>query len=543
MASGFRCWRPSILWRTHLVLVLVAVVSCLPWWAGGCTHASQEEEREPREPAVAESVNVRQPAVAGAFYPADSERLRDVVEKYLKSASPQVPDAYRSRRPAALIVPHAGYTYSGQTAAYAYKLLQGKPKPRLVVLLGPSHHYPMPGTISVPPYTSYRTPLGEVSVDTHASAQLLKCSLCKSLESAHLHEHSLEVQIPFLQVVYEDPPPILPVLVGSLSEEDCRKVADALARVVDEDCLLVISSDFTHYGPRFRYVPFPEAEGDELQAKIEDLDMGAVRYIKAFDPKGFSDYVRRTGATICGAKPITVMLDMFSGSESMWGCTLHYTTSARVGGDVTGSVSYLAFAVYRHSGAAGGTTFSQVEKRILLEIARRSIASVLREGKPLTVRPEDYPEALRRKAGVFVTLKKNGKLRGCIGYISAVKPLVQAVADVAVKSATQDFRFRPVREEELQKLEIEISVLSPFVPVSDPESIVVGRDGLYIMKGARSGILLPQVPVEQGWDRKTFLEQTCRKAGLPPDSWKDARLYRFTAQVFSESELKEPEGL
>jgi len=539
MASGFRCWRPSILKRTCLAHVLAAFVLCLLWWADGCTHASQEE----REPAVAESVNVRGPAVAGAFYPADSEQLRDVVEKYLKSARPRVPDAYRGQRPAALIVPHAGYPYSGQTAAYAYRLLEGKVKPRRVVLVGPAHYYRMSGVISVPPYTHYRTPLGDVPVDDEARSRLLKSGICQSREGAHLREHSLEVQLPFLQVIWDEPPPILPVVVGELSDQDCKRAAAALSEILDEDSLLVVSSDFTHYGARFLYTPFREARGEELLAKIKDLDMEAVRHIEALDPKGFSACVRRTGATICGARPIAIMLHLFSGSETFFGCTLHYSTSAEVTGDLTSTVSYVAFAVYRGTRAVEQGALSAEEKRILLDVARRSIQSFLREGKPLVVRLDDYPELLRQKRGVFVTLKKKGALRGCIGYIGAVRPLVQAVAEVAVKSATQDFRFRPVREEELDELGIEISVLSPFVPVSDPEGIVVGRDGLYIMKGARSGILLPQVPVEQGWDRKTFLEQTCRKAGLPPDSWKDARLYRFTAQVFNESELKEPEDL
>ena len=518
-----------------LVGVLVCVLCSL--WGAGCGHATQEEQERPD----AASANVRRPAVAGAFYPAEAERLRATVEKYLAGAKPPVPDAYRSRRPAALIVPHAGYPYSGQTAAYAYKLLEGKEKPRRVVLLGPTHYYRLPGALSVPPYSHYRTPLGDVPVDADARARLLEDPICQSQEGAHVREHSLEVQLPFLQVIWDEPPPILPIVIGDLSDQDCTRAAAALRGVLDEDSLLVVSSDFTHYGPRFRYAPFREARGEELLEEIKDLDMGAVRHIEAFDPKGFTSYVRRTGATICGARPTAIMLHLFSAPEPFFGLKLHYTTSAEITGDLSSSVSYVAFAVYRATEAPEEGVLSAEEKRILLDVARRSVVSFVQEGKPLAVRLDDYPEPLRQKAGVFVTLKKKGALRGCIGYISAAKPLVQAVAEVAMKSAAEDFRFRPVQEDEVDELELEISVLSPFVPVGDPETVVVGRDGLYIVKGASSGLLLPQVPVEQGWDRETFLEQTCRKAGLPPDAWKDARLFRFTAQVFSESDLAQPE--
>jgi len=518
--------------RLHFCPMPSRAVSLILMWAvmtGGCARAKEGLSAEPER-------NVREPAVAGAFYPADASSLRSMVGAFLKKAEPQVPEKYRKRRPVALIVPHAGYIYSGQTAAYAYKLLERKKEPRRVVLLGPSHHVAMRGFVSPAPYTHYRTPLGEIPIDVEARDRLMKSSVCRSTEAAHRFEHCLEVQLPFLQVLWEKLPPIVPVVVGSLNEEECGAAAEAVRGILDEDSLLIVSSDFTHYGPRFRYTPFAETSEQELLGKIRELDMGAVRKIEAFDASGFMRYIRSTGATICGAVPIRLMLRICEAKGQFAGFRLHYTTSAESTGDYENTVSYVSFAVFEAPRAPQEQSYSDQEKTMLLELARRSIRHYFQEGTPLAVRPADYPEELRQKKGVFVTLKEKGRLRGCIGYVRAVRPLVQSVAEMAVEAAFEDPRFLPLAERELEELHIEISVLSALRPVRDPESIIVGRDGLMVVKGLRSGLLLPQVAVEQGWDRETFLENTCRKAGLPLDAWKDADIYRFTAVVFGESD-------
>lgn len=175
---------------------------------------------------------------------------------------------------------------------------------------------------------------------------------------------------------------------------------------------------------------------------------------------------------------------------------------------------------------------SQDEKRTLLDLARASIkARIMGESLPAV---PDHTEELRRMTGAFVSLHRRGMLRGCIGYVEAVKPLAHAVQDMALSAAFQDPRFEPLSVEELDDLDIEISVLTPFEEISDPERIEVGHHGLMIRKGARSGLLLPQVPVQFGWDRMVFLSQTCQKAGLAPDAWQDqdAELYIFAADVF-----------
>ena len=289
---------------------------------------------------------VRPAAVAGAFYPDDPKVLRHAVEQFLEKASPQVPENLKTLRPRALIVPHAGYEYSGQTAAYAYKLLQGKPKPARIVVIGPSHRVYVKGVGVLGPYTHYETPLGRIKMDADACNQLLKSERFVSRAVAHDKEHDLEVQLPFVQVLWPEPPPIVPIIVGELPGNDLKGFAKALAAVLDDDTLIIASSDFTHYGARFDFAPFGETPGKELGEKIQKLDMGAVEFVDKLDGPGFLDYCDRTGATICGRVPIAVLLEVLAGMKGVAGARLHYASSADVVGDGADRVSYYAHAFY-----------------------------------------------------------------------------------------------------------------------------------------------------------------------------------------------------
>ena len=313
---------------TLMALLALAVVSA---------RAGEPERRRP----------ARAPAVAGAFYPARADRLRRAVATHMKAARPEVPEQFEGQRLIALIAPHAGYTYSGDTAAFCYKLLQGRPKPKRIILLGPSHHVWLPGAVSVPANTHYRTPLGEVPVDLPARDRLKACAQCVSSAKAHVPEHSLEVQLPFLQVVWDEAPPILPVIVGKLDARQRKSVADALRPLVDKDTLLVASTDFTHYGARFGYRPFASASGEELGRRIRELDMGAVKHIDALDAAGFLKYCGATGATICGRDAVGLLLEVLAGAGKVKGVSLHYDNSSRVAGSYENSVSYHAHAFYR----------------------------------------------------------------------------------------------------------------------------------------------------------------------------------------------------
>ncbi len=210
-----------------------------------------------------------------------------------------------------------------------------------------------------------------------------------------------------------------------------------------------------------------------------------------------------------------------------------------------------------HGSSELESEFSLEERRILLRIAHQAILSILENqnpncrehwrtqgNAPLFLSEAPVPAALSEPRGVFTTLYRKGdlhrELRGCVGYVAPVAPLYRAVAETARAAAFEDSRFLPVTHEEAPRLDVSLSVLSPLFPIL-PGAVEVGRHGLVISQGARRGLLLPQVPVEQGWDRETFLDQTCRKAGLPLEAWrKDATVEAFTAEVFGDSDVDSP---
>ena len=289
---------------------------------------------------------MRRPVVAGEFYPADAQELGQSVKTYLAKADPRVPESLRDSRLIALVVPHAGYQYSGPTAGFAYKLLQGKKKPDTIVLLGPSHNVYMKDKLSVAPFSHYRTPLGDLPVDTAARDKLLGSAAYISEARVHEPEHCLEVQLPFLQVLWDEPPKILPIIVGELRGERLAEAADALRKALGENSVILASSDFTHYGPRFGYEPFAGTRGEALMGEIKALDTGAIEHIRRMDPEGFLEYCDRTGATICGRFPIALMLEVLSKEEGTQSVSLHYASSGAMTRSYRDSVSYWAAAFY-----------------------------------------------------------------------------------------------------------------------------------------------------------------------------------------------------
>jgi hypothetical protein len=521
-------------------------------------------EQTAKGPNSAATGGERPAAVAGSFYPASAEVLRRTVQGYLKEATPAVPDDLRNAKPRALICPHAGYVYSGQTAAFAYKLLEGMQKPSRVILMGPSHHAPLWDVCSVGDYSYFVTPLGKVPVDTDACNQLLKTQPFQSVRAAHEDEHSLEVQLPFLQALWPDPPKIVPVLVGQLRAEARLAAAAGIAGILDDDTLVIVSSDFTHYGARFRFDPFAGSHGNELAAKIRDLDMGAVKQVEALDPAGFRDYIGRTGATICGNQPINVLLEAFSKSRASRAVFLRWANSGQTTNSYEDCVSYVAMSLYASAealreirkafvtkaapraaeeGRGAVPELTEEHKQMLLRLARDAVTKAAEKGGSFAKQNPGQPLAqmpapLQVECGAFVTLREQGELRGCIGHIEATRPLCQVVHEVAILAATEDPRFEPVRKEEVPHLTIEISALSTLQRIRGIEDVQVGRDGLIIRSGSAQGLLLPQVATEYGWTARQFLEQTCRKAGLPLDAWQQegVTIYRFSAAVFGEAE-------
>lgn len=281
---------------------------------------------------------VKEPHLAGRWYPAEPAALAATVRAHLDAGGP-VRAGTR-----ALLVPHAAFPYSGATAGRGFAAVDAAGR-RRVVLLAPSHHAAFRGAALLP-MAGYRTPLGVVALDAEGMAALGAAPLVRANPAVFLREHAVEIQLPWLQTVAPGCP-VLPVLVGSLEAGDAEALAGALAPLCTPETLLVVSSDLVHYGRRFDYLPVPPDDPATVAAAVRRLDEGALARIEARDPSGFRRYVDETGATICGRHPIEVLLHALPAAAR--GERLAYATSLEATGDHEHSVSYAAVAFAEHT--------------------------------------------------------------------------------------------------------------------------------------------------------------------------------------------------
>lgn len=521
----------------------------------GCARSGDERaQAAEHQQAVATSASARPPAVAGRFYPDDPEELRELVERLIDRATPPAVPG----RLIGLIVPHAGYQFSAPVAAYAYKLVAGL-RFDAVVVLGPSHATTFPGAL-LTESSAWRTPLGDVAVDTSLSQALAKeaPALFRQSDALQATEHSIEVQLPFLQVALKQFK-FVPVLLNDFSEENCRAVASALAKVLKgRRFLLVASTDMAHYPAR------------DLCRQVDLCTLGLLERMDivglyAWEKEAVRKYMaREVHCTLCGLGPVVTLLMAARELGADQVTRLKYANS----GDVSlltadRAVGYCAVAVSsskesplsqeaarggEEQAAGGGTKMQEAlpgsadnlteeQKKTLLKLAREAIQAWVGEHRRL--RPPEGDPAFSEPRAVFVTLKSRGRLRGCIGCLEAEAPLGEAVVEYAIAAAVRDPRFPPVTAQEVKGLDIHISVLSPLRPVDKPEDIVLGKHGIVVQQGFRRGVFLPEVAVEQGWDLPTTLTILCEeKAGLPGDAWKrGAQLFVFTTQSFGEEDF------
>jgi AmmeMemoRadiSam system protein B/AmmeMemoRadiSam system protein A len=478
----------------------------------------------PLQHVVAENPpKVRQAGVAGSFYPADPKTLSAMIDDMLAHATPPpIQDPIL-----AVVAPHAGYQYSGPVAAYTYAALKGRRYSRVIVI-APSHYEAFDFT-SVYEGDAYVTPLGTVQVDKAFAAQLAKMSSTMRLSSQGHDptkagaEHAIEVQLPWLQRVLGEFT-LVPIVMGDQSYENSRALGVALAKLIHGgDTLIVASSDLSHYHP------YDEA------VKIDHKTLNALQRWDYFSmSRNFEERIWEA----CGGAPIVSAMIAAERMGANQALVLKYANSGDTAGDHSRVVGYSADVFVKTSrGDAVDPPFSlnDREKNELLTLARKSVEHAVGE-KEAFEPAANADNGLNQERGAFVTLRESGALRGCIGYTSAVKPLYMTVRDTAALAALHDPRFQPVSPSELPRLEYEISVLSSLRRVTDIQQIKVGKDGLLMKIGANEGLLLPQVPVEQKWDREKFLEETCVKAGVRPNCWKDENtdIFMFTSVVFGE---------
>ncbi len=466
---------------------------------------------------------IREPAVAGAFYPDKPEILSRDIKRYLENTKEEKVEGDI----VALISPHAGYMYSGQVAAYAYKLIEGIAFDSVVVI-APSHRALFKGA-SIYDRGGYRTPLGVVPVDVELSKRMMeKRKEIQFFPEAHFQEHSLEVQIPFLQVVLKSFKLVPIVMEPYWNWETCQSIASAIAETVKgKKVLLVASTDLSHF---YTY-----------NIAIE-LDKIFLDHIERFDVEGLNRDLKSNRTEACGGGAVATIMLAAKMLGANHGKVLKYANSGDVTGDRSRVVGYAAGVFYKKVGGKEKMKeerkvgvdlgLNEEEKKTLHQIAKTVIENKAR-GKTVPGFKIESP-VLKENRGAFVTIHKRGQLRGCIGYIEGRGPLHKTIEEMAEAAAFRDPRFTPVKEKELPELELEISVLTPLKKIKDVNEIQVGKHGIYIKKGWYSGLLLPQVATEYGWDRQTFLEHTCQKAGLPPHAWKekDTEIYIFSADIF-----------
>lgn len=480
--------------------------------SGICFHVSQAVEQK----------KVQHAHLAGSWYPADKSKLTKEIETYFLIAQKKFP-VQKNSNTSALIVPHAGYKYSGLCAATAYQAICSEPFDR-VIILGPSHQTQVNG-IALPNYKEYKTVLGTIPVDTDAVQMLSpKNSLFKTNEHIWQTEHSIEIQLPFLQSCLKDFQ-IVPLAVGKLSESDINSAAIALSKLLDDNkkTLIIISSDFIHYGRRFGYTP-----GIKKAKKIDQQAVSAILNLSYTD---FENLMKEYKPTICGANAIKILLKLLE--QNALGHATCKLVNFYDSQQITGEKSEDSFVTY--AGIVCTTTFSREEESVLLKLARQAIRKKLFPEKKLSLDWFAPTKNMEQPLGVFVTLKtKNGRLRGCIGRVTTSEPLYKTVQAMAQSAAFHDTRFSPLKKGELQNISISITILMTPKPVASYNDIVIGKHGIILEKNGRSALYLPQVAPEQGWNIKQTLESLSQKAGLPKDGWKDANFKVFEGFEFGE---------
>lgn len=473
--------------------------------------------------------NDRRPAVAGQFYAGDAAMLNKDLKALFDKASPKkVNDVL------AIISPHAGYVFSGEVAATAINQIDENKEYTDIFVIGSSHSSYF-SAASVYCDGDFITPLGTVEVDTDLAKKLVKeNAIIKNYKDVHIFEHSLEVQLPFLQYKMKKPFRIVPIVVGTSDAADCKKIAKALQPYLNSDNLFVISTDFSHY-PNYenaKKVDHLTAQAIESNSPAQLLE--ALKYNEKL-------YIPNLATSLCGWSSVLTLLYMTENLDDITISTLQYKNSgdSPVYGDSLRVVGYNAMAVSGIIKKKMNEDFSlsSKDKEDLLDIARNTLTEFIKNGKIPAIDTAGFSGVIKQNCGAFVTLHKKGQLRGCIGRFEADKPLYLVIQDMAIAASTEDYRFSRVVADELKLIDLEISVLSPLKLIKSIDEIELGKHGIYIKKGNRGGTFLPQVATETGWTKEEFLGHCAEdKAGLGWYGWKDADIYIYSAIVFGEKD-------
>ncbi|MDR3647153.1 MAG: AmmeMemoRadiSam system protein B [Candidatus Babeliales bacterium] len=471
---------------------------------------------------------------AGNWYPKDKKELTDLLQKLTMQAKNEFGMQTNSPQIRALICPHAGYEYSGKVSAASYQLLD-KNKIDKVIILGPSHYVRFNG-IAIPKFEKYQTPLGIMNVDLPSVKKLKDKPLVTCNDAFFKPEHSIEMQLPFIQFTLPKAK-IVPIIIGNITDENVNEIALLLKKIVTKKTLLIISTDFTHYGKSFNYIPFK----DNILLNITQLDSAVLNTIQRQNLKLFQSMINKTKDTVCGYNPLRILLeciklDTFANSSTR---LVSYGTSFDKTNDENNVVSYASLVV---TNDVDNNILNMQEQKSLLAYARQTLEQAFTKEVNKDLSEPIMTPLLERSQGAFVTLwskDENGKkkLRGCIGQVNPTKSLYLTIAEKSLDAAFRDSRFTRLKQEDLKNIIIEISVLQKPKPIKSYKKIILNKHGIILQHGKNISLFLPKVPQEFGFNLTQTLEQLSLKAGLSKDGYKSAKttFQVFEAQDFSEN--------
>ncbi len=472
------------------------------------------------------SQRIRPMAVSGSFYPSDPTALKQMLSAlYLPYSSQQKLKCIN-----AVIVPHAGYVFSGSVAASAFAQINPETKYENIFLIGSSHQVHLNGASINIDFDDYATPLGNVSVNIELGKKLIASYPFFDCETkAHQKEHSLEVQLPFLKYYLHDMPPIIPIIIGTDSQDNILEIANALKPYFTEKNLFVISCDFSHY-PSYAdaYIADSRTEKAILTGNVNNL-LKVIKENKRMFPG--------LATSACGYTAVEILLHLINHNAEIKIDHIKYINSGdSIYGDKHRVVGYHSF-IFTRNKITNLFVLTDKEKKTLLQIARNAIDNKLNHTFQKKVPFNEITHTLRTQCGAFVTLHENGKLRGCVGRFNDNIPLYELIEEIAISAAIHDPRFYPIQASELNNIDIEISVLTPLKKISSIDEFDYGKQGIYIERDGRSGTFLPQVANEVTWTKEEFLGHCSQdKAGLGWNGWKNANLYTYEAIVFNEED-------
>jgi len=484
----------------------------------------------------------RTPYVAGQFYPGNKDALEKILESLFKEGKSLLINKNEEKL-RAIIVPHAGYIFSGVVAASAYNQINPDTEYERIFIIGSSHRTYFDGA-SIYNLGHYETPLGTVTVDLEIANDLInKYKEFTYRQDAEVGEHTIEVQLPFLQYKLKKDIKIVPIIIATQNPITCKLIAEHLKPYFNDKNLFVISTDFSHYPS---YNDAIKVDKFTYEAILSNSSSKLLTTLKTNDDLGIDNLA----TSLCGWTSVLTLLYLTEKSKNLEYKLIEYRNSgdANIYGDKSRVVGYCAIAVIEkkiEDTNKAITNQNQTEFKLnkddkikLLKIARNTLDEFVRHGTIYKIKESDISENLKTPCGAFVSLHKNHQLRGCIGNFSRDVPLYKVVQEMTIASCSRDYRFNPVEPEELKDIEIEISVLTPLKRINTINEIILGKHGIYIIKDGRSGTFLPQVATQTGWNLEEFLGHCARdKVGIGWDGWKNADIYTYEAIVFSERDF------